>query len=385
MVMENRASAMALCCAAFIQMVGVGLIVALLPNRVIQLSGSIESVGYIASAFAVPFVLFQLPVGHLGDRYGYKRFLVAGYVLSALTGLVYYRSGQVWSLLAGRVLQGIGEVPAWALAPALLSLLFANSKGEEIGKYNASFHLGLTAGSVLSVWAASRWSGNQAFLLYAASGLIGALLVVLFLKDPENSGAIGRQAGYGEVLRAIREIRRPSVYSGIALYGGGYGAFLTVIPGVLLSQKNFSQSGVAVFFSLFYIAISVAQVIAGRISDKRGPKITMAAGLLLVAGGLAPFMWFSGGMVYLCLFMASFGLGMFCISAMVLLNEAVPASLKGSISGVFYLLWGLGFFLVPPVLAKLGGTFGYKGVFLLAAVAVLAELFALRAQLGKTR
>jgi len=74
--MENRMSSTALCVAAFIQMVGVGLIVALLPNRVIQLSGSMDYVGYITSAFAVPFVFSQLPAGRFGDRYGYKIFLV---------------------------------------------------------------------------------------------------------------------------------------------------------------------------------------------------------------------------------------------------------------------------------------------------------------------
>jgi MFS family permease len=72
--------------AAFIQMVGVGLIVALLPSKVIALSGTMANVGLIASAFAVPFVLLQLPVGNLGDRFGHKRFLVAGYVIAGLTG-----------------------------------------------------------------------------------------------------------------------------------------------------------------------------------------------------------------------------------------------------------------------------------------------------------
>jgi MFS family permease len=380
--MENRVSSMALCAAAFIQMVGVGLIVALLPNRVIQLSGSMDYVGYITSAFAVPFVLSQLPAGRLGDRYGYKKFLIGGYVVACLAGLVYFKSSQVWGILAGRALQGFAEVPAWALAPALLSLLFARTKGEAIGKYNASFHLGLTAGSLLSVWAFARWGGNEAFLLYAATGLVGAALVALFVKDPKDIGPVREKVGYGEVLQAMKKIRRPAVHTGICIYGGGYGAFLTVVPGVLLVEKGFSQSGVAVFFSLFYIAISLAQVIAGRISDKRGPNAPMCAGLLLIAAGLASFMWLSGTLVYVPLFLASFGLGMFCISAMVILNEAVPVSLKGSISGVFYLLWGLGYFLVPPVLAKVGGAIGYRAVFLVAALVVLGELAALRLKPG---
>jgi MFS family permease len=383
--MENRMSSTALCVAAFIQMVGVGLIVALLPNRVIQLSGSMDYVGYITSAFAVPFVFSQLPAGRFGDRYGYKKFLVGGYIVACLAGWVYFKSNQVWEILAGRALQGLAEVPAWALAPALLSLLFARTKGEAIGKYNASFHLGLTAGSLLSVWAITRWSGNEAFLLYAATGLVGAVLVALFVKDPKDIGRERENIGYGEVLQAMKQIRRPAVHTGICIYGGGYGAFLTVVPGVLLVEKGFSQSGVAVFFSLFYIAISLAQIIAGRISDRNGPDAPMYAGLLLVAAGLASFMWFSGNLVYVALSLASFGLGMFCISSMVILNGAVPVSLKGSISGVFYLLWGLGYFLVPPILTKAGGAIGYRTVFSVAALVVLGELAALRVQPGTPR
>lgn len=378
---------MALCAAAFFQMVGVGLIVSLLPSRVIQLSQSMDNVGYIASAFAIPFVLFQLPVGQLGDRYGHKIFLVAGYSISCLTGLLYFRAGSVLSILAGRILQGVGEIPVWALAPALLSLLFPGTKGSAIGKYNASIHLGLTAGSILSVFVYTVWSGNEAFLLYATTGLIGALIVVFFVKDPVGDIARSKSdsAGYGEVFQALKRIRRPAVLAGVCLYGAGYGVFLTVIPGFLLSGKGFSQSETGLFFALFYVAISLSQVIAGKISDRKGPNLPMCAGLLLVAAGVSPFMWFDGEAIFALLFLASFGLGMFCISAMVLLNEAVPASLKGSISGVFYVLWGLGFFLVPPAMTRLGGSFGYEAVFLAAGAVLLAELFALRMSLPKTR
>lgn len=383
-VNNKGTSSVALCVAVFFQMVGVGLIVALLPSRVINLSNSMNYVGYLASAFAIPFVLFQLPVGRLGDRYGHKRFIVAGYIISCLTGFLYFKAGSIWSIFAGRALQGIGEIPYWALAPAMLSLLHANSKGEAIGKYNASLHLGLTAGSILSVFFYTAWSGNEAFLVYAATGLIGALVTAFFVKDPsvEILGTSETPAGYGDVFNALKKIRRPAISAGICLYGAGYGTFVTVIPGLLLSKKGFSQSEVGLFFALFYIAISISQVVAGRITDRKGPDITIYGGLLLVAAGVAPFMWFSGKVLLALLFLASFGLGMFCVSAMVLLNEAVPASMKGSISGVFYVLWGLGYFLAPPLLTKLGGALGYHAVFAGAAALILAELAALRVGSG---
>ena len=247
--MSSRTSSLALCSAAFIQMAGVGLIVALLPGRLMQLSGSMKHVGYLASAFALPFVLFQLPAGHLADRYGFKGFLLAGYAICALSGLVYFNSDLVWSLLAGRVLQGLGEVPIWALGPALLSLLFSKSKGTEIGYYNASIHLGLTSGSLLCVWVCGAWSGREAFLFFGACGAVGTILIAFFTKNPDAVRGIEKTSGYKDVFLAIQAIRRPWVLAGVPLYGGGYGIFVTAVPAVLLSEKGFSQSEVA-FFSV---------------------------------------------------------------------------------------------------------------------------------------
>jgi MFS family permease len=62
----------------------------------------------------------------------------------------------------------------------------------------------------------------------------------------------------------------------------------------------------------------------------------MLFGLLMATLGIAvfhqcPFPYF---IVFLSI--AGLGLGIFCVSSMAYLNERVPRSLKGTISGVFY-------------------------------------------------
>lgn len=377
--MGVRTSSWALSAAAFIQMAGVGLIVAFLPGRMMELSGSIRCVGYLASVFAVPFVLFQLPLGHLADRHGCKAFIVVGYLLAGLTGLLFFRSATAGSLLAGRLLQGVGEIPTWALAPALLSLLFPRSKGEAIGIYNASIHLGLTAGSLLSISLALSGDGRSAFLLYAAMSLAAALIVALLVKDPFSARReSAEKRGWQELFQALKSLRRPALQAGIILYGGGYGTFVTVIPATLLRQSASAQGRVSLFFALFYIAISLSQIVAGKISDRRGRDVILHAGLALVAAGLAllPAVDGTGTLAFLAL--AAFGLGMFCVSSLALLQEALPLSLRGSASGLFYLLWGVGYFLMPPLLGWFGATFGQGMIFPLMALLFAAETVVLR-------
>ena len=67
--------------SATLLMLGVGMIVALLPRRIHEMTGSLESVGLVAAVFALAYLLAQLPVGILSDRLGPGWFLMIGYLL----------------------------------------------------------------------------------------------------------------------------------------------------------------------------------------------------------------------------------------------------------------------------------------------------------------
>ncbi len=68
-------------------------------------------------------------------------------------------------------------------------------------------------------------------------------------------------------------------------------------------------------------------------------------GRLLAAPGVGLDLWgilLWGGACGMFLTLAAFGLGTFCRASMARLNDVAPAELKGSISGAYYLAWGLG-------------------------------------------
>ncbi|MBA1334542.1 MAG: hypothetical protein HPY66_2391 [Firmicutes bacterium] len=116
--------------AAFLMMLGVGMIVALLPQRVIDLTGSNEKVGYLASAFAISYILLQVPIGSLSDKIGFKKLITSGYLLCFATGMLFFVSKSSTLIFFGRIIQGAGEAPIWALAPALLSIKYSATKGK---------------------------------------------------------------------------------------------------------------------------------------------------------------------------------------------------------------------------------------------------------------
>lgn len=370
----------ALNAAVFLMMLGVGLNAALLPKRIMDLTGSSSAVGYLASAFAIAYILFQLPMGSLSDKLGFKAFILAGYGFCVLTGILYYISNSAILIFLGRILQGAGEAPIWALAPALISIKFPEHKGAAMGIYNAVLHVGLTLGPLLGLFVFRFFTGNQVFLFYILCCVAGFVMILFGVERVEKNTMITLDsAHFRKILGLLSSRVTLTALFGSTLYGAGYGIFITLVPAYLFSEKGFSQSAVSVFFSLFFLAISLSQLISGHLSDRRGREGFMMGGLVLASLCFGVFPLLAQPLVTAVLATAGLGLGVFYLSSMAFLNEIVPVHLKGTISGAYYLFWGLGYFAGPILLGQLaeaitfaGSFYGFSGALMLEAILMLA-------------
>lgn len=347
--------------AVLLMMFGVGMIVAELPQRIVYLDGNGESVGYLASAFAFSYILIQVPMGRLSDRFGFKPFLIIGYLLCFLAGLLFFFATNSGLMFSSRFLQGIGEAPIWALAPALLSVKFPMDKGKVMGIYNAVFHFGLTLGPLGGIALAKALTENEVFLVYSFCCLAGAVVISL-LVEPITKKELKSTSlfDFRSILRLIGQRQTCISLIGIIIYGTGYGTFLTIIPSFLLQEKSVSSVEIGVFFSLFYVAISLSQVITGPLTDIFGRNRFMIIGLLVTIVGIIIAPVLSMPLVLLALTVASLGMGTFHLASMGFLNEIVPDYLKGTISGAYYFFWGIGMFFGPPIIAKLSTCTNFK-------------------------
>lgn len=371
--MNDKKTLIGLNVSVFLMMLGVGMIVAVLPQRILDFTSDSSQVGYLASAFALSYIALQVPIGNFADKYGFKLFLTVGYLLCFLTGILYYFSNSADIIFLGRLFQGLGEAPVWALAPALLSIKYPLAKAKVMGIYNASIHLGLTFGPVLGVVFSRVLKGNQFFLLYALVCILGALIIHFSVENPKANLDSKHSISLKSLLDLARDKQTAIVLVGITLYGAGYGAFLTNVPAFLIAVKDFNPSLVGIFFSLFYVAISVSQVLTGPLSDKFGRKLFMIIGLYTSGSGILLFSQFNLPWIIIILTLASFGLGIFYLSSMAFLNDIVPNSLKGTIAGAYYLCWGIGFFFGPIVIGQLGKLPGSNIGFYLFSVILIIE------------
>lgn len=371
--------------STFLMMLGVGLIVALLPRQLIDLSGSDSSIGWLAAAFAASFVLLQVPVGSLADRLGFRVFLTLGYGLAGLTGLVYYWAPNTLGLFLGRFLQGIAEIPIWALAPAILAIHHPSRSGRAIGMYNASMHLGLTLGPLIGLLLEKFLPGNAAFLFYTAVCLVGAIAVGRYVEEPNHATPTVPQSQSQQGKCGKGDRRLAVVLTGVFLYGAGYGVYLTGIPAYLILEKGFSQSGISLYFTLSYLGISLSQVLAGRLSDAYGRSLFMITGLLAAGICLAAFPNATPAWTMILLAIGSLGLGVFNVASLAYINRQAPDHKQGTSSGFYFLAWGLGYFIGPLGVGYLNHAWNVQGGFLTLAVLIVVNALPLAAMKGRSR
>ncbi|MCG8564949.1 MAG: MFS transporter [Desulfobacterales bacterium] len=330
-----------LCAAAFLLMFGVGMIVSLLPMKLMALSHGPVQVGYLASAFALTFVPAQLPVGRLAGKWGFRPLICLGYAISALAGFLYFTAQTPAQLLAARMLQGLGEAPLWSLAPALLAIEHPRQRGRAMGIYNAAVHTGLTLGSLSGMGLIPYCDTQLFFPIHGGLCLTGALVTRIWVMEPRRHPAPARTKAPSTTM----ETR--ILFLGILLYGAGYGLFVTTIPGYLVTHRGLNQATIGLFFTLFYLGISLSQPLAGHISDRRGSKPVILGSLVLILPGMALFHNLSLVPAMGLLTVSALGLGSFCVASLARLNQGIRDDLKGWISGCFYLFWGLGYFSIP--------------------------------------
>jgi MFS family permease len=366
--MREYRSMIGLSAAALLMMLGVGLIVSLLPGRILALTGSPAQVGLLASSYAVACLLLQVPFGRMADRLGMKPLLVGGYLVCALAGWIYYFAASALPIFGGRVLQGAGEAPLLALAPALLSLKHPRLRGLAIGLYYAAIHVGLAGGPLLARPLARVWSAEGPYLFYALLSMAGGLIVWILVEDQDPAVRLEKKSPtFRDLLIPLSQRGLRPILSGIALHGAGYGVFLTTVPAALITEKGYGQTAISWFFVLFYGMMSVTQVVGGSWSDHWSRRGVLVTGFAAWAAGLFLFPSGSDIWVYVWLGLASVGLGLSFSTSLTFLGERTPEELRGSVSGTYYMLWGLGLFLGPILMGKLAAGWGFPLAFRLMA------------------
>ena len=311
-----------------------------------------SNIEWVMNAYILAFAVLLVPLGRFGDLWGRRKLFLAGMVLFTLGSLACGLAPSIYLLIAFRVIQGIGGAAMMPSTLSIIATVFApERRGAAMGVWGGVSGAGLRPrprprrhhhpvrhlAGVADSW---RWI----FLVNIPVGIIGVLLTLRLVPESKNPTAVksldlpgvglltaslfcltfalieGQNYGWtsatilglfaGAVVAFLlfywreHRVSQPLIdfslfrslnfaagnATGLLLSAAMMGAFFT-IPIFLQSVLGFSAIKAGLVMAPMSVVIIFAAPVAGMLSDRLGSKWIVAAGMFLLAVGLA---WMAG-------------------------------------------------------------------------------------------
>jgi EmrB/QacA subfamily drug resistance transporter len=358
-----------------------------LPAISAALHAGTHDLQWLVDAYSLVFAGVIVPAGMFGDRLGRKRMLLAGLAVFLAASLWCALSVSAGELTAARAALGLGGGIVFPLALAVVSAAFGDDeRPKAIGILIAGVALGLPLGPVLGGFLLQHFSWHSVFWINVPAA--GATLVAGIVLMPESRNpAAPRLDAPGALLSAAAIVcmvwglingpedgwtAAPTwgLLAGSAVLVAAFAlrerfAADKLIDPALLRDRRFcwgTAASVAVSFALFAIMFFVPQylqsvagdgplsaglrliptmaglLVVGAAADQivraAGTRLTVAAGLVLLAAGLIVLsqIHLSTGYPYVAAGLALCGLGIG--ASMAASMNAVMAAVGGDEAGI---------------------------------------------------
>ncbi|AUP80598.1 MFS transporter [Flavivirga eckloniae] len=361
--------------------------------------------GWVLSAFALGYALFQVPAGALGDRYGVRKVMTSIMVLwSVFTAL----TGAAWnyiSMLVFRYIFGAGEAGAFPnISRAAFSWVPLKERGIFQGINFSGSRLGAAFALPLVAYLIDVWGWRVIFYFFGAIGILCALLFYfLFRNKPEEHKDISdaekayiiKNRQQEEQVKNVLPIRRilgsKNVILAMIQYIGSNFIFffmLTWLFPYIKAKYELNLVTTGFYAMLPFLAGAVGNWVSGYTVDaiyKKGKwklsrQIPAIVGFCLVVVGIISSLYMKTALgAVLCLSVAIFGADMtlspswsFCMD--------IGKENSGKVSGMMNMAGNLGSFSTalafPYLMAWTGSNepFFYTAAFL-GVVAIVCWLF----------
>ncbi len=400
--------------------------------------GGIAELQWVVSSYILMFAALILPAGALGDRFGAKRVLCAGFVIFVAASMACGLAPDFAVLIAARAVQGAGAALLGSCSLALLNYTFTSpaDRARAIGQWAAGASAALSGGPVIGGILIATLGWRSIFFINTPIGLAGLWLVWRYAKETPRSarrgmdlaGAVSAVIALAAFAAAIIEggsggFGRPWVLGGLAVSALAVAAFIRaearaaqpMLPLSLFRHRPFVSPvsvgflvnvcfyGLIFLFSLLFqeqrgmsplraglafapmtAAILAANLLSGRVVAAVGRSGAILAGLAAMAIGCAALLWAGPGTGYPALVgqqvLLGGGLGLLVPPMTGLLLSGVDRSRSGVAAGALTAFRQAGSLLGVALFGALaGGGHFFPGLHLAlwTSIAILAASGAL--------
>jgi MFS transporter, ACS family, glucarate transporter len=335
-------------------------------------------IGLVFSAFAYPYLVFQIIGGWVSDRFGARKtLLVCGAVWAAATALTGMAGGFV-SLLVARVLLGLGEGATFPAATCAMSRWVAKERrGFAQGITHAAARVGNAAAPAVIVAVMMAYGWRDSFYVCAAISFAWVgLWAVTFTEYPAQHPRITAEelAVLPEARTTKSDVPWRSLFRRMMpvtvvyfCYGWTLWLFLSWIPQYFLHSHGLDLKKSALFSSGVFFAGVVGDTLGGLVTDKllertgnlqHARSVMVAACMLLTLLSLVPLLLIHDLYVCLACLSAGFFFAELTIGPMWAIPMDIAPEFSGTASGMMNTGSALAAIISPVISGMLIDQFG---------------------------
>lgn len=348
--------------AIFIDTLGFGIVIPVLPGLLTELSGgSLADAaawgGALAFVFALMHLIFGPVLGNLSDRYGRRPVLLGSMAMLAVDYLIMSVAGSLIWLFVGRLLTGISAATFATANAYIADITPERERAARFGLIGAAWGMGFVAGPALG-GLIGELGPRVPFLV--AAGLAGANVLYGLLVLPETLAPDRRRpfqlarANPIGAFRALRDNRLvPPLFFAVTLYFVAHDVNPSTWTYYVLHRFQWSTAEIGL--ALAAVGLSSALVsgtLVGPVVRRFGELSAATAGLALAALSFFGYAFASTDwMVFPCIVIGAF-MGLVMPALRGLLSRTLPPEQQGELQGALSSLMGLTAIFAPVLMTQ---------------------------------
>ncbi|OYP36036.1 TCR/Tet family MFS transporter [Rhodopirellula sp. MGV] len=387
----------------FIDILGLGIVIPVLPGLVEELSGLSKSgaawyYGVIVASYATMQFFFAPILGGLSDRFGRRPILLVALFGLGIDFIIQGMADSLWLLFAARIISGIFGASFTTGNAYIADISTEDTRARNFGLVGAAFGLGFIIGPALGGLLSAQVSLRAPF--FAAAGLALLNWLYGFFILPESLPVEKRRPFSLKTANAfgtIKTLRRYPLVAGLAMVfllkalaqRGMENVF------VLFSEFRFGWNDQTVGFFLCWVGVTAVIVQGGlvRPAVKRfgESKILLFATIISAVSFLGYAFASEAWMLPVIAIVGSLG-GLAGPAVQSLVTKTVKETEQGEVQGALSSLQGLTSIFAPIIFTS--GLFSYftgsttpvvfaGAPFLLGAILIFVSFFVLLGVLAK--
>jgi MFS family permease len=374
--------------------------------------GPVE-LGFLFSAFLVPYAFLQIPVGLVVDRFGVTRIGRWGALLWTMASAVTALAGGFYGILAARMVLGVAEAPSFPVFSKATGHWFPrNERARATAIFDASAKFSNVIGVPLIAFVVVRFGWRWGFGITSAISFAYFLAYYSIYRDPSGDSRLSAEehayilkggaqpeggSGSGSLEMLGYLLRQPKIWGlaiGFGAYGYSFYLFLNWLPDYLVRSQGMTVLKSAGYAAAPWAVATITDLavggwlidalIARGADETRTRKTVLVTGMLL---GVAVIGATRTSDPAWAIFWISISLGGLAAAAPVgwsLPSLIAPVGGVGAVGGIMnFAVNAMG--IIAPILTGfiVKETHSFAGAFFVAAAILLVGVVAFIVLLGK--